>query len=133
MKLTAQSEYSLLALVYLARNQKDGYVKIENICREYELSKKYLEQIFLSLKQNRLLKTRTGANGGYRLTRPPEEITLAEIIRLMDGALAPSTAVSIYFYEQTPLEKEKKAVKVFKRIRDYIARQMEKLTIADLV
>jgi predicted transcriptional regulator len=51
----------------------------------------------------------------------------------MDGALAPSSAVSRYFYEKTPLEKEKKIMKVFKEIRDYIARKVENLTIADLV
>jgi hypothetical protein len=51
----------------------------------------------------------------------------------MDGALAPSTSVSKYFYEKTPLEKEKKLIRVFKEIRDYIAQKVENLTIADLV
>jgi Rrf2 family protein len=133
MKLTTKSEYSLLALVYIARNQKNGYIKIENICNEYDISKKYLEQIFNSLKQTRYLKTKTGARGGYKLAKPANQITLAEIVRLMDGALAPSTTVSKYFYEKTPLEKEKKIMNVFKEIRDYIAEKVENLTIADLV
>ena len=133
MKLTTKSEYSLLALVYIARHQENGYIKIENICNEYDISKKYLEQIFTSLKQTRYLKTKTGAKGGYKLAKPAKQITLAEIVRLMDGALAPSTTVSKYFYEKTPLEKEKKIMNVFKEIRDYIAEKVENLTIADLV
>jgi Rrf2 family protein len=133
MKLTTKSEYSLLALVYIARHQVNGYIKIEQICNEYDISKKYLEQIFNSLKQTRYLKAKTGTKGGYQLAKPADQISLAEIIRLMDGALAPSTSVSKYFYEKTPLEKEKKLIRVFKEIRDYIAQKVENLTIADLV
>ena len=133
MKLTTKSEYSLLALIYIARNEKSGFIKIENICKEYNISKKYLEQIFVSLKQARYIKTKTGASGGYKLVRPADEISLAEIIRLMDGALAPTLAVSKYFFEHTPLEKEKKVMKVFKEIRDYISDKVEQLKISDLV
>ncbi len=133
MKLTTKSEYSILALIYIARKEKSGFVKIENICKEYDISKKYLEQLFVSLKQARYLKTKTGASGGYRLAKPAEEISLAEVIRLMDGALAPTLAVSKYFFEHTPLEKEKKVMKVFKEIRDYISDKVEQLKISDLV
>ena len=133
MKLTTKSEYSLLALIYLARNEENGFIKIENICTEYGISKKYLEQIFCSLKQARYIKTKTGAAGGYKLARPAKTISMAEIIRLMDGALAPTTSVSKYFFEHTPLEKEKKVIKVFKEIRDYISDRAERLKISDLV
>ena len=133
MKLTTKSEYSLIALIYIARNQENGYVKIEDICKEYDLSKKYLEQLFNSLRQARFIKTRRGISGGYKLALSPSKISVAEIIRLMDGALAPTLAVSKYFYEQTPLEKERKVMKVFKEIRDYISDKVEKLKISDLV
>ena len=133
MKLTTKSEYSLLALIYIARNRKKSYVKIDKICQEYKISKKYLEHLFLSLKQARYLKTRRGSSGGYRLAMPPQNISVAKIIRLMDGALAPTLAVSKYFFERTPLEKEKKIMKVFKSIRDYISDKIERLTISDLI
>ncbi|MFH1863810.1 MAG: Rrf2 family transcriptional regulator [bacterium] len=133
MKLTTKSEYSLLALIYIARNEERGFIKMEDICKEYGISKKYLEQIFSSLKQARYIKTKTGASGGYKLAKSANKISIAEVIRLMDGALAPSSAVSKYFFEHTPLEKEKKIMRVFKEIRDYISNKVERLKIADLV
>jgi len=133
MKLTTKSEYSILALLYIARNEEKGFIKIEEICRKCEISKKYLEFLFTTLRQNRYIKTRRGAGGGYKLARPAAEITVAEIIRQMDGALAPTESVSKYFHSDTPLSGEKKIMKVFKEIRDYISNRLETLTLADLV
>ena len=133
MKLTTKSEYSILALIYLARNENQGFVKIEVICSKYDISKKYLELLFTILKQNRYIKTKRGANGGYKLAKPASQISIAEIIRLMDGALASTESVSKYFYSDTPLTKEKKIMPVFKEIRDYISKRLEALKLADLV
>ncbi len=133
MKLTTKSEYTILALIYIARNHKKGLIKIEEICSKYDIPKKYLELLFTILRQNRYLKAKRGSSGGYTLTRPASKISLAEIIRLMDGPLAPTEAVSVYFYSDTPLTKEKKIIKVFREIRDYVANRLEKLTLADLV
>ena len=91
MKLTTKSEYSLLALIYIARHQGDeSYVKIEDICTAYDLSNKYLEQFLSILKQNRYLQARRGAGGGYRLAMPADKISIAQIVRLMDGHIAPN-------------------------------------------
>ena len=133
MKLTTKSEYSLLALIYIARNEGHAFIKVEDISKEYGISKKYLEQILSSLKQARYIKTKTGASGGYKLAKPAKKISIAEIIRLMDGALAPTLAVSRYFFEHTPLEKEKKVMKFFKEIRNYVSGKVERLKISDLV
>jgi Rrf2 family protein len=133
MRLTTKSEYSLLALIYIARHARRGFVRIEDICKEYDLPKKYLEQLLVILKRNRYLKTKRGAGGGYGLAMPAAKISIAQIIRLMDGALAPTESVSMYFYSETPLMKEKKIVAVFKDIRDYASRKLEKLKLSDLV
>ena len=133
MKLTTKSEYALLALIYVARHRAEGFAKAEAIRAAYELSKKYLEQILASLKQARYIKTRRGAAGGYMLAKPARQISVAEVIRLMDGALAPTLAASKHFYAHTPLEKEKKIMDVFREIREYMSRRVERLTIADLV
>ena len=85
MRLTTKSEYSLLALIYIARHRKKGYIKIEEICSEYGISKKYLEHLLMILRQNRYIKTKRGAGGGYALAQPPSKISAAQIIRLMDG------------------------------------------------
>lgn len=133
MKLTTKSEYTLLALIYMARNEKDGYIKIEEICEKCQISKKYLELLFTILRQNRYIKTRRGISGGYKLARPASKITIAEIIRLMDGALAPTESVSRFFFSTTPLSKEKQLIKVFKEIRDYVADKLESLKLSDVV
>jgi Rrf2 family cysteine metabolism transcriptional repressor len=133
MKLTTKSEYSILALLYIARHEKDGFIKIEQICSTYDIPKKYLELLFLIFRRSRYIKTKRGKSGGYKLGRPASKITLAEIVRLMDGALAPTESVSKYFFSDTPLAQEKKVIKVFKEIRDYISKRLEGLTLADLV
>lgn len=133
MKLTTKSEYMLLALIHLARHERRGYIKIEEICEQCDIPKKYLELLFSTLRQGRYIKTRRGSAGGYKLARPATEITVAEIIRLMDGALAPTESVSRYFFSDTPLAKEKKMIAVLGEIRDYIASRLERLTLADVV
>lgn len=133
MRLTTKSEYSLLALIYIARHEKKGFIKIEHICAKYDIPRKYLEQLFLILKQNRYLKARRGSSGGYKLAMPAAKISIAQIIRLMDGALAPTESVSAYFFSHTPLEREKKIMRVFKEIRNYVANRLERLKLSDLV
>jgi len=133
MKLTTKSEYSMLALIYLARNENKGFVKIEEICSKFDISKKYLELLFSILRQNHYIKAKRGARGGYKLAKPSSRISVAEIIRLMDGALAPTESVSVYFFSPTPLSREKNLIKIFKEIRDYIANRLESVKLSDLV
>jgi len=133
MKLTTKSEYSILALIYIARNEENGFIKMEEICSKCDIPKKYLELLFSILRQNHYVKTKRGASGGYKLAKPASRISVAEIIRLMDGALAPTESVSVYFFSHTPLSGEKKLSKIFKEIRDYIANRLEALKLSDLV
>ena len=132
MKLTSRSEYALLALVYLARREPAEYVSVETIADAQKIPPKYLEQILLALKRSGHVKSVKGQHGGYRLAKPARAITLAEVIRLFDGALAPTESVSRYFYEPTPIEKEKSLVKAFREIRDFVARKLEHTTLADM-
>jgi Rrf2 family protein len=132
MKLTSRSEYALLALVYLARNNTNGYISAETVAEAQSIPPKFLEQILLALTRAKYLRSSKGQHGGYRLAKPAEKITLAEVIRLLDGALAPTESVSTYFYESTPIEKEKNLVSVFKDIRDYVSDKLETTTLADV-
>ena len=133
MKLTTKSEYSILALIYIARNEKKDFIKIEEICLKCDIPRQYLVLLFSVLKQNGYIKTRRGASGGYKLAKPASRINIAEIIRMMDGALAPTESVSRYFFSSTPLASEKKLVRVFRDIRDYVAEKLEALKLSDLV
>ena len=89
MKLSSKCEYACLALIYLAEHAEEPLVKIQSIATEKKIPKKFLEQILIVLKQRGYVKSKKGSSGGYRLAKPADKISLAEIIRLMDGALAP--------------------------------------------
>jgi len=132
VKLTRRSEYALLALIHLARAKGEGYVSVAAMAEAQGLPAKFLEQLLMALKRARLVKSQKGPHGGYRLARPAEKISLAEVIRLLDGALAPTESVSTYFYEPTPVEREKRLLRVFKEIRDLISTRLEKTTLADV-
>jgi Rrf2 family protein len=133
MKLTVRSEYALLALVHLARDESDRFISVEAIAQSQGIPPKFLEQIMLTLKRAKYLRSTKGQRGGYRLAKPADKITLAEIVRLIDGALAPTESVSLNFYEPTPIEKEQKLLGVFKDIRDYISNKLETTTIQDVI
>ena len=132
MKLTAKSEYALLALVFLDRQQEGEYLSVKKIAKAQKIPVKFLEQIMLILKRARYVSSIKGQHGGYRLAKKADQISLAEIIRLLDGALAPTESVSKYFYESTPIECEKGLINVFAEIRNYISDRLETTTIADV-
>jgi Rrf2 family protein len=133
MKLSTKSEYACLALIDLSENYSKGWIKIKSISKRKKIPKKYLEQILLLLNRAGYLRSKAGTSGGYALSKKPKEISIAEIVRLMDGALAPIGSVSKYFYESTVIDQNKNLIKLFKEIRDYISNKMESTTFADLI
>jgi Rrf2 family protein len=132
VRLTSKSEYALLALVYLARHAAAGFLSVESIATAQAIPRKFLEQILLTLKRARYVRSQKGQRGGYCLARDAREINLAEVIRLIDGALAPTESVSKYFYESTPVEREKKLLRLFKEIRNYLSNKLEGTSLADV-
>lgn len=132
MRLTTRTEYALLALVHLGRQPAEKYVSVDAIAKAQNIPAKFLEQILLTLKRAGCVRSLKGQRGGYQLARPANRITLAEVIRLFDGPLAATVSVSRYFYGSTPIEKERKLVRVFKELRDHVAKKLEHTTIADM-
>ena len=133
MRLTKKSEYALLALVDLAKCYQKDPAKILEVSERNGIPKKYLEQISLQLKGSGYVRSLRGANGGYELSKPPEKITLAEIIRLIDGPLASVGSASLYFFEHTPIERNEKLLQVFKDIRNMVAAKLENTTLDQLI
>ena len=133
MKLTKKSEYACLALIDLAKHFDMDYVKILDISDRWSIPKKFLEQILISLKTAGYVKSKKGSEGGYKLTKAPSQISLAEIIRLLDGPLAPVDSASKYFYNNTPVEQHKKLLNVFIDIRNYVSGKLENTSLADLI
>ena len=133
MRLSLKSEYACLALIDLAEHRDDDRTRIEEIARRKNIPKKYLEQILLILKKAGHVKSKRGAGGGYSLAKSPGQLTIAEIIRLMDGPLAPVSSVSTYYYEASPIEQNRPLLAIMKAIRDHIAEKLETATFGDLV
>ncbi|HEY8499011.1 MAG TPA: Rrf2 family transcriptional regulator [Clostridia bacterium] len=133
MRLSRKSEYALLALVDLACHYQKGTAKIIEISERNGIPKKYLEQIFLQLKGAGYVRSVRGAGGGYELAKNPAEISLAEIIRLIDGPLASVGSASLYFFEHTPIERNEKLLRVFKEIRNIVADKLENTTLDHLI
>lgn len=133
MKLSKKSEYACLAIIDLSENTDKEWIKIVDICSRKKIPKKFLEQILVSLKNSGFVKSKKGSDGGYKLNKPASEISIAEIIRLMDGALAPVESVSKYFYESSPIEQSPQLLSIFRDIRDYICIKLEHTTFQDLI
>lgn len=94
MKISTKGRYGLRVMADIACYAKDGeLITIKDIAEREHLSEKYLEQIVGSLVKEGLLKSVRGARGGYHLTRPPEEMTVEEILRATEGSLAPVACV----------------------------------------
>ena len=87
--ISTRGRYALRMMLDLAQNQGDGYVALRDIAVRQEISKKYLEQIIPLLNRAGLLQTTRGVQGGYRLTKAPEQYTAGEILRLTEDSLAP--------------------------------------------
>ena len=132
MKLTNRSEYALLALVYLARAPED-LAHAADIGAAQGIPTKFLQQILFTLKNAHYVKSTKGKNGGYGLARPASKITIAEIVRLFEGAIAPTGSASKHFYEPSPSEKEKKILKLMKELRELVSQKLENTHLSDLI
>lgn len=136
MKLSVRGEYALRALIVLGLDfiEDDSVVRIQEISTRQNIPKRFLEQILNDLKSAGLLESKRGIAGGYRLKRPPEKITLAEVIRHIEGPLAPVSCVSERFYEKCSCPNEDKCAirSVMKEVRDAIVRILEDVTVAQL-
>jgi Rrf2 family protein len=134
MKLSTRGEYALRALLVLGLNYGPHVVRIQTISSEQNIPKKFLEQILNDLKAAGVVESKRGIAGGYRLARPPQHITLASIIRHVEGALAPVSCVSERFYEKCTCPDEARCAirSVMREARDAVVKVVERVTVAEL-
>jgi Rrf2 family protein len=134
MKLSLRGKYALGALIVLGQQTGRGVVRIQTISEQQNIPKRFLEQIMNDLKAGGIVESKRGAAGGYRLRRPPEAITVAEIVRYVEGPLAPVSCVSQLAYERCTCPDEARCAirSVMKDVREAIVRILEGLTLAQL-
>src|SRR5579863_461616 len=133
MKISQKGLYALQAMMMLARHHHQGAIKIREIAYEEDLPEKFLELILLELKNARMVESVRGAKGGYQLRRDPAEIRLSEIMRLIDGPLAPfadAEQLRVLIDRDLP---HRSLYQVFLDVRDAAAHILENTTLADLI
>ena len=135
MKLSKRGEYGLRALQDLARRYGEGAVPTKELAARNNIPQRFLEQILLALKHGRIVRSQKGPRGGYYLARSPEEINLAEVVRQLDGPLAPVSCVSETAYEACGCPDVERCGlrRVMKEVRDMVVAKMEETTLAELV
>lgn len=120
-------------MMTLARRHEQGAIKIREIAAESDLPEKFLELILLELKNARIVDSVRGARGGYQLRRAPSEIPLSDIIRLVDGPLAPMGDAEQLRNLIAKDADHRALYEVFLAVRDAAAKILENTTVADLV
>ena len=121
-------------MLVLGLNYEQPVVRIQTISDQQNIPKRFLEQILNDLKSAGIVQSKRGVAGGYRLARQPDQITLASVVRHIEGALAPVSCVSERFYEKCSCPDESRCAirSVMKEVRDAIVAIVERVTIADL-
>lgn len=133
MKLSTKGTYGLRAMIDLAIYGGVGQISIKNISERQNISENYLEQIIAVLKKNGFVKSSRGAQGGYSLNRLPIEISVGDILRVLEGDLNPVDCIVVNVDKQCD-ESESCVTKfVWKKISDSINDVVNNITLEDLV
>jgi Rrf2 family protein len=133
--LSKKAQYALKALAYLAKHYQAKPVLITEVAEKKKIPLKFLESILLGLKRAGILDSKMGKGGGYFLRLPPETVSLASVIRVVDGPIAMLPCVSLYFYRRCDdcNEEQCNLQPVFEEARDATLSVLEKKTLMDIV
>jgi len=132
MRISQKGLYALQALTVLAKHYPDDVVKTRDIAKEEQLPKKFLEAILRDLKRARFVNSIRGAGGGYKLKRAPEQIFLGEVIRRIDGPLAPFEDAESLRNRVKAGDRQRALFRVLLEVRDATARILDRTSLADL-
>ena len=132
MKISTKGRYALRMLIDLAEHKESGYISLKDVAKRQQISKKYLEQIIPIFNHTGMLLTNRGAQGGYKLARKPEQYTVAEVLRLTEGSIAPVACL-----DQEPNECERSAecvtLPIWQGLYDVITEYLEGITLQDIL
>ncbi|NTW71377.1 MAG: Rrf2 family transcriptional regulator [Eubacteriaceae bacterium] len=134
MKISTKGRYALEAVLDLAYHSSDELESLKNIADRLDKSKNYLEQLFVILRQNGIVESIRGAQGGYKLAKPAKKITAGEVIRAVEGELVP-VACLVSSKDAMSCSRYKSCVSrlLWKGMSDEIDKVVDSVTIEDLV
>lgn len=132
MLISTKGRYALRVMIDLAEHQNGNCIPMKEIAQRQDISQKYLERIMVVLTKAGLVYGAHGKGGGYKLNRPPEEYRVSDILRLLEGSLAP---VSCLECNAEPCEKaaECRTLPMWKEVSTILNNYFDSITIADLM
>ena len=134
--LSQKAKYALKALLILAKEYGQGPVLISDIAQREGMPRKFLELILLELKNQRILQSKKGKGGGYFLARPPEQVHVGEVLRALEGPIAPLPCVSKTAYRRCRECRDERTCgirMVMKDVRDAMAKILDSTSLADVL
>jgi Rrf2 family cysteine metabolism transcriptional repressor len=132
MKISTKGRYALRLMLDLALNGQDTFVPIRSISERQEISEKYLEQIITQLSRAKLVKSARGAQGGYQLVKEPKDYTAGEILRAVEGSLAPVACLEPG-HAVCARARDCITLDLYKEIQDAVDHIVDHTTLQDLV
>jgi Rrf2 family protein len=134
--LSQKAKYALKALMALAAAGDDELLQAPEIAEQHNIPKKFLDLILLELRRHKLVDSRRGKKGGYLLGKPAETIMIGDIVRVIDGPLAPISCASVTAYRRCVDCRDERACevrRVMREVRDAAAQILDHRSLADIV
>jgi Rrf2 family protein len=133
MKVSRRGLYALQALIHLAESYERGLVAARTVAEKEGIPEKFLEGILLALKNARVVSSERGREGGYRLRKPPGEIFIGDVVRLIDGPLAPFGDVVELEHRVKTERRHAGLFELFLEVRNAASAIVDRTSLADLV
>ena len=132
MKISTQGRYGLRALVDLAVHESSGPIPLREISQREDISERYLEQLFAKLRKAGIVSSVRGAHGGYKLNRDPREITVGDVVRVLEGDLAPVDCTKEDVEDKCEFVNRCVTYEVWKEVKEKIEEVVDSRTLQDL-
>ncbi len=129
MKISTKGRYGVRMMLSLVLHYEKGTLALKTIAKEQGISEKYLEQIIGPLTKSGVVKSYRGAQGGYILARPPAEITVGEVLEILEGSLSPVECVDSHSCPHADLCV---SLTLWSRIKDAVHEVVDNTTLADM-
>jgi Rrf2 family protein len=134
--ISKKTKYAINALVYLAKVKDQGPILISQIAKSENIPRKFLENILLDLRNAGILNSKKGRGGGYYLRKSPDEVAIAEVMRLFDGPIALLPCVTYRYYERCEECKDENTCgirDVFLEVRNETVRMLKNATLDEII
>ncbi len=133
MKVSYKGDYALKAMLELALNYNKGVVSIQELAKKGDIPDKFLEQVLLTLKKGGFVDSKRGVSGGYMLAKPPEGITIGEVVRFLEGPIEPIACAGKKKYEECKDFKDCIFKDIWNQIYTATSLIVDTITFAELV